>query len=181
MIGTIFAYTIVCLTKKNIDMKKIYLVSKASRHSEFFPMEVTEVGQFDSKKEALDACMKDKDWVNMEEVSGSHGSQFRNFNAINGKEVIFTISEVTCPSIDPLLAETLISFGAQFVPKLCRLSVKNDESYDANEACVRIAELARQFENSLNWEENQYYLDYADELEKFVNSHIEELYEQVRV
>lgn len=159
-------------------MKKFYLVSKASRHSEFYPMEVVQLGQYESKKDALDACMKDEDWEDMEQVSDT---QFRNFDAIKGEEVVFTISEVTCPSIDPLLTETLITFGSQFMPKLCRLSVKNNESYDANVACMRIAELAKQFEDFLNWEENQYCLDYADEVEKFVNNHIDELYEQVRV
>ena len=153
---------------------KNYLVSKASRHSEFFPMEIVELGQYDTNEDALNACMKDKDWVHMEKVSDT---QFRNFDAINGKEVIYTISEVICPSIDQLLSETLITFGAQFIPKLCRLSVKHDEGYDANAACIRIALLAKQFEDSHNWQEE---LDYVNEVEKFVAIHIEELYDQVR-
>ena len=43
------------------------------------------VGQYDTNEDALNACMKDKDWVHMEKVSDT---QFRNFDAINGKEVI---------------------------------------------------------------------------------------------
>lgn len=168
-----------------------WVVTRAD-HNEYQKVKMVTLGIFDSKEDAVDAATDSakqggKGFDQFEKNEKFDVTELAYFNEIDGCQCVYHIQQVEVEEEQPnekfraWLDETLIRFGAAFLPILCRRADKLDLCYDTYTACSAIGKLAKEFETELDWQTNEGRLDYETEIDKFVKEHIDDVWEESQV
>lgn len=165
-----------------------WVVTRAD-HNEYQKVKMVTLGVFGSKGDAMDVATDsakqggkgfDNFIIQTEEDSTT---ELAYFNEIDGCQCVYRIQPVEVEEeqendkLSAWLNETLIRFGAAFLPILCRRAQKSDLCYDTYYACSVIGKLAKEFETELDWQNNEGKLDYETEIDKFVKEHVDDVWE----
>ena len=165
-----------------------WVVTEAN-HNEYQKVKMVTLGIFDSKEDAVNAATDSakqggKGFDNFIQTEEDTTTELAYFNEIDGCQCVYHIQPVEVKEeqendkFRAWLDETLIRFGAAFLPILCRRAQKSDLCYDTYSACNVIGKLAKEFETELDWQANEGILDYEIEIDKFVKEHVDDVWEE---
>ena len=169
------------------EKKTMWVVTKAEQLNAYEQIRSFVLGIYDDKETAILKVSEQIDLIGnpklterVETKMVDNATQFTFWTDEDDYQFIYKVEPIEVEGEDKQmrgwLDETLVRFGAEFFPILMRMAARRDCGFDSCAACAEIADLAKEFEEQLNWEENECKLDYQEEVYKFVQEHFQDVW-----